>query len=111
MAVPLLGLACAAAIVVVYPRLPVGHVRVPRTAAMQVRRSVELWRSTHAGCPTLERLRDDGAIDPQSKLTDPWGTPFVIVCDEDETTVISLGPDRQKSADDIAVPEPARTRD
>jgi hypothetical protein len=75
-----------------------------RVGATELLRAAEMWRGTHnsGGCPTLEQLLQDKAIDPQSKLTDPWGTPYLITC-EDETIVTSLGPDKKPSKDDIVV--------
>ena len=40
------------------------------------------------------------------KITDAWDDPYRIVCEDDETTVVSAGPDKKEgTADDIRVPE------
>jgi hypothetical protein len=78
-------------------------IKVTRTSEDELRRAVLLWRDKHGaeGCPTPQRLKDDGVVDPESKLTDAWGTPFQIACTRDEITVTSFGPDKVESADDI----------
>jgi hypothetical protein len=100
------GLAAAATLPTVGQTTQGATVRVTEVSAHELRRAAEMWRSTHMGpCPTVEMLRDDGAIDPGSKLTDAWDRPFEIACDEDETTVRSAGRDgEQGTADDIRVP-------
>jgi hypothetical protein len=81
--------------------------------AREVRQAAEVWRSEHIGeCPTVATLSAD-ARDPSRERVlgpvnpaDQWGTPFKIICDEDETTVVSAGRDQiWQTVDDIQVPE------
>jgi hypothetical protein len=86
----------------------VDGVRTTQTSARELRRAAEQWRAIHASyeCPTTETLRVDKAIDSASKLTDSWDNAFRIICEDDETTVVTAGPDRKwGTADDIRVPE------
>jgi hypothetical protein len=109
-ALVVLGLAGVAGLtlVAIFPRFGGPGRPTTRTAAMELRRSAEMWRGMDAGerCPTLEDLRRARVIDPAAKVTDTWGTPFEITCTADETTIRSFGPDRTRSADDILVPDP-----
>ena len=67
---------------------------VARTACRQLRSAASDWQESHARvCPTPARLRDDGAIDRNAKLTDPWGNPFRMTCTGDAIVVRSAGPD------------------
>ncbi|HEY2512527.1 MAG TPA: hypothetical protein VGI39_16785 [Polyangiaceae bacterium] len=98
---------------VALPIRPRPHViRTTKTTAMELRRAAEMWRASHpnGGCPSLEQLKRDKAIDPASKVTDSWDTPFQIRCEAEETVVTSLGPDKRSSADDIVIPETERPR-
>jgi hypothetical protein len=81
-----------------------------RLSARVLRSAAEVWRSEHeeGRCPTTDDLLSDGLIDRASKQTDRWGDPYVISCDEEETTVHSWGPNRVDDhgfGDDVRVPE------
>lgn len=83
-------------------------VKVALTAAGELRRAAEWWREQHRSdaCVTVDRLKRDGAIDPASRIEDPWGAPFQIVCHDGGIVVASRGPDGVAgTADDIRVPE------
>jgi hypothetical protein len=82
-------------------------IKVTTVSARELRRAAEQWRGTHASdkCPTVEILRADKTVDPAGQLTDAWGTPFKIICEDDETRVMSAGPDQKEgTADDIWIP-------
>src|SRR5689334_5403086 len=69
----------------------------------------EKYRVDHPGnCVTVEQLRAEKELAATSKLTDPWDTPYQIRCAEDETYVLSFGPDKKEgTADDIKIPSDA----
>ena len=47
----------------------------------------------HPGvCPTVEQLRAEKELSAASKITDPWDTPYKIVCGDDDIYVVSFGP-------------------
>ena len=53
-----------------------------------------------------EQLRAEKELSATSKITDPWDTPYQIRCAEDETYVLSYGPDKKEgTADDIKIPD------
>jgi general secretion pathway protein G len=106
--VVIIGLISGGVAVAVLPRLKEASIKTTQTSARELRRAAEQWRGMHASdqCPTTQILRADKAIDTASKLTDAWDNPFKIICDDDETTVISAGPDKKDgTADDIRIPE------
>ena len=106
--VVILGLIAGGVAVAVFPKFKEAQIKVTKTSAMELRRATEMWRGTHASdqCPTVEQLRADKAFDSASKLTDAWDVPFKITCEDDETIVLSNGPDKKEgTADDIRVPE------
>jgi general secretion pathway protein G len=108
--VVILGLIAGGVAVAVFPKFKEAGVKTTKTSALELRRAVEMWRGTHASdqCPTIEQLRADKAVDTASKIADAWETPFKITCEDDETTVVSFGPDKKEgTADDIRVPEQA----
>ncbi len=109
--VVILGLISAGVAVAVLPRMREAQIKTTRTSAIELRRAVETWRGVQGGdkCPTPQTLITEKAIDTASKITDAWDQPFKILCEEDETTVSSMGPDKKEgTADDIRVPDLAK---
>ncbi len=106
--VVILGLIAGGVAVAVFPKFKEAQIKTTRTSAMELRRATEMWRGTHASdqCPSMDDLKTAKSIDSASKLTDAWDDPFKIACEDDETIVTSLGPDKKEgTADDIRVPE------
>lgn len=101
-----LGAALAVALVVL---APLGHHpdlrSTARTDAHALRSAVLLYWGSEPGrlrhCPTTTDLLASGTIDGTRTTTDPWGTPFRIVCDGDDVRVVSAGPDGVFGADDV----------
>lgn len=53
--------------------------------------------------PSLRDLVASGVLDPAQRLSDPWGSPYVIVQHDDGFEVATLGPDRVRgTADDFS---------
>ena len=111
--VVILGLIAGGVAVAVFPKMKEAQVKTTITSARTLRNAAESWRSAHASdqCPTLEALKADKSIDQASKVTDAWENPFKISCEDDETIVSSLGPDKKEGTqDDIRIPETASAR-
>jgi general secretion pathway protein G len=110
--VVILGLIAAAVAVAVFPQDLKAEITMTHTNARTIRNQADAWRTEHGAeaCPTPDRLVADKLLDRGSKTVDPWGTPFRILCHDDETTVVSLGPDRKESEDDIVEPEAVAMR-
>jgi hypothetical protein len=68
--------------------------------------AVQAWRAANPNeCPTLERLKDERTLAASSITNDAWGTPYKVMCDEDESHIVSFGADRREgTADDIQYP-------
>jgi general secretion pathway protein G len=106
--VTILSLIAAGVAVAVLPELYKAQVKTTRMAAMEIRRAVETWRGAQGGdkCPTIQMLIQEKAFESTSKTSDAWDKPFRIVCEDDETVVMSLGKDgKDGTSDDIRVPE------
>jgi type II secretory pathway pseudopilin PulG len=84
--------------------------KAARLSASSLRRVAGTSRMNNTGeeCPTFAQLRAKKMIDGESNPNDPWGTPYVIICAEDDVVVISAGPDKKTgTADDIVAPPEA----
>lgn len=78
------------------------------TNAQTIRGGIRAWWLEHdsSTCPDVKTLVADGAIDRGKKVgQDAWGEPWRIVCEPNDATVISKGPDKKPDTeDDIRVP-------
>lgn len=109
--VVILGLISTGVAVAVLPRLKEASIKTSKSSAMVLRQAAEQWRGTNAGdkCPTAQMLQQEKLIDSASKITDAWETPFKVICEDEETYVVSFGPDKKEGTqDDIRVPESAK---
>jgi len=53
-------------------------------------------------CPTPEQMQRDGVLSSRSKIEDPWGTPYRIVCEPESAIAISAGRDKTfDTSDDV----------
>jgi general secretion pathway protein G len=78
-----------------------------RLSASALRRAAAVWRLNHPDdeCPTFARLRADKVVDREASPADPWGSPYLIRCGDDDVTALSPGPDRRLGTpDDIIAP-------
>lgn len=82
--------------------------KMTRVNAGAIRNGVRTWWIDHQAseCPDVKALVADGALDRGKGVKqDAWGQPWKIVCENQEATVISRGPDKQPDTeDDIRVP-------
>ncbi len=103
----IIGLIAGGVAVAALPQFKKAQVSTTRNSAQQLQKAAEFWRTTNGNeCPTAEKLKADKQIDSTAKLSDAWDMPFKIICDDDDTTVVSFGPDKKEgTADDIRVPE------
>jgi general secretion pathway protein G len=104
----IIGLISAGVAVVAVPKYQESQKNQAKIDARTIHPVAEKWRADHAGapCPTVEQLRAEKELSTASKITDPWDTPYKIVCGEDDLYVMSLGPDKKENTkDDIRIPE------
>jgi len=62
------------------------------------------WQLAHPGeCPTVARVRADGALQREWIAFDPWSRPYILFCPhDDDLGVVSAGADGlYGTADDI----------
>jgi len=107
--VAIMSLISAGVTVAVLPKFRSAQVDTATGNAREIRNAANRWRASHGGtdCPTVSQLIQDKEIDSASKVDDPWGVAFKILCNEDDTTVSSSGPDKKEGTkDDIVVPSP-----
>lgn len=62
--------------------------------------ATQLYRSEHAGCPTVEDLMRMGIVERQARVVDDWDNPLEIVCTSDRSWVESAGPDEMRHTED-----------
>jgi len=111
--VTLLGLLSVAIAIAVTHQHRLAQIQATMLSATSLRSIADVWRTEHGDdvCPTAERLRQDKLVDRASKLSDAWGSPFVIECEGEDTSVLSLGPDRKAGTeDDVRAPPPDHGR-
>ena len=109
----IVGLIAGGVAVVAVPKYQEAQKKTAHIDAIKIREVAMAYAANHPseGCPTVELLRDKNELDRASKPTDPWDTPYKIVCGDEETTVISCGPDKKENTpDDILVPEAANQK-
>jgi general secretion pathway protein G len=105
----IVGLIAGGVAVVAIPKYAEAQKKQAKNDVIAIHPIAEKYRVDHAGtCPTVEQLRAEKELSASSKITDPWETPYQIRCADDDTYVLSFGPDKKEgTADDIKIPETA----
>ena len=105
----IVGLIAGGVAVVAIPKYAEAQKKQAKNDVIAIHPIAEKYRVDHPGnCVTVEQLRAEKELSASSKITDPWETPYQIRCAEDETYVLSFGPDKKEgTADDIKIPETA----
>ena len=106
----IVGLIAGGVAVVAVPKFAEAQKKQAQTDARTIHPAAEKYRVDHTGeqCPTVELLREKKELSQASKITDPWDTPYKILCGDEDVTVASAGPDKKEgTADDIRIPEAA----
>jgi len=106
----IVGLIAGGVAVVAVPKYAEAQKKQAQTDARTIHPAAEKYRVDHPGdqCPTVELLREKKELSQASKITDPWDTPYKILCGDEDIAVMSFGPDKKENtADDIRVPENA----
>jgi general secretion pathway protein G len=110
--VAIMSLIATTVVVAVIPKFQQAQRDTALNSAREIRNAVTRWRARGTDqCPTISQLVSDKEIDTASKTDDPWGSPFKIVCTEDEVIVSSVGADKKEGTqDDLSVPKVAAPR-
>lgn len=106
----IVGLIAGGVAVVAVPKYAEAQKKQAQTDARTIHPAAEKYRVDHTGdeCPTVELLREKKELSQASKITDPWDTPYKIICGDDDIVVMSFGPDKKENtADDIRIPDNA----
>jgi general secretion pathway protein G len=106
----IVGLIAGGVAVVAVPKYAEAQKKQAQTDARTIHPAAEKYRVDHPGdqCPTVELLREKKELSQASKITDPWDTPYKILCGDEDITVMSFGPDKKENtADDIRIPDNA----
>jgi general secretion pathway protein G len=107
----IVGLIAGGVAVVAVPKYAEAQKTQAKTDLRSIHPVAEAYRAQHTGtatCPTVEQLRAEKELSATSKITDPWDTPYKIVCTDDDLYVLSFGPDKKENTqDDIRIPEAA----
>jgi general secretion pathway protein G len=105
----IVGLIAGGVAVVAVPKYQESQKNQAKIDARTIHPIAEKYRVDHPGqCPTVEQLRAEKELSAASKITDPWDTPYKIVCGDEDIYVSSFGPDKKENTnDDIRIPEAA----
>ncbi|MDB4943383.1 MAG: hypothetical protein JWP97_2917 [Labilithrix sp.] len=106
----IVGLIAGGVAVVAVPKYQEAQKKQAQIDARTIHPAAEKYRVDHPseGCPTVELLREKNELSRASKITDPWDSPYKIICGDEDVAVLSTGPDkREGTADDIRIPEAA----
>ena len=104
----IVGLIAGGVAVVAVPKYQEAQKKQAQIDARTIHPAAEKYRVDHPGegCPTVELLRDKNELSKASKITDPWESPYKIICGDEDVAVLSLGPDKKEgTADDIRIPD------
>jgi general secretion pathway protein G len=104
----IVGLIAGGVAVVAVPKYQESQKNQAKIDARTIHPVAEKYRVDHPGepCPTVELLRDKRELSAASKITDPWDTPYKILCGDEDVMVMSMGPDKKEGTnDDIRIPD------
>ena len=103
----IIGLIAGGVAVVAIPKLAQARIDTAKNDTRTIHPIAEKFRIDHPGqCPTVEQLRAEKELSATSKITDPWDTPYAIRCADEDTYVLSFGPDKKEGTpDDIRIPD------
>ena len=109
----IIGLIAGGVAVVAVPQFEKARVTQAKQDVGRLKQAIELWRSQNPGaeCPTMDKLKADKVVATSTKSADPWDTPYEIVCEPEDTIVVSYGPDKKKNTkDDLRDPPEATAK-
>ncbi len=80
----------------VLPRLKEARIKTTKSDIHVVQSAVTMWLADNTGCPSIDQL----GLSRSSRTKDAWDHDFVIKCEGDEPTVLSVGPDGEEGTED-----------
>jgi general secretion pathway protein G len=102
----IVGMIAGGVAVYAVPKFKESQIKSAKISAQDLQSIADGWRADNGNdCPTPQRLKTEKQMSAGSSLNDPWGAPWKIACDGEQTTVISNGPDKKEGTpDDIHFP-------
>ncbi len=110
--VAIMALIAGGASFLILPRWKEAQVKTATTTARNIRQVTTTGVALKSGgdCPTVQTLIAAKELDSAGDTEDPWGQPYNIVCEGDDITVTSPGPDKKDGTEDDIVVGPAAAR-
>jgi general secretion pathway protein G len=96
----------------ILPKYKEAQIKTATTDARNIRQVATQYIALRSGgeCPTVQTLIAEKELDSSGNTEDPWGQPYKILCEGDDISVTSPGPDKQEgNEDDIVVGTVAAT--
>jgi len=97
----IMALIATAVGIAVLPQFTKAKEKTAETDVQTIDSAVQLY-IMHGGndCPTVEDLLEDGSLEEGKATVDPWNQDYIIECNGDNITVISIGGDGQPGTED-----------
>jgi general secretion pathway protein G len=107
--VAIMALIAGGASFLILPRWKESQVKTATTTARNIRAVTIQYVALKSGgdCPTVQSLIAAKELDSAGDTEDPWGQPYNIICENDDITVTSSGPDKKEGTEDDIVVGPA----
>lgn len=105
----IVGLIAGGVAVYAVPKYKDAQKTTANTDLKVLQQVADAWRANHGNdCPTVERLKEEKEVSASSNINDPWGNPYKIQCEDENTIAYSFGPDKKEGTpDDIRFPNDA----
>ncbi|HEY2404479.1 MAG TPA: type II secretion system protein [Polyangiaceae bacterium] len=107
--VAILAMVAGGVAVFALPKFRESQIKQAEIGARVIRTAIQQWQAANneSTCPTISQLVQEKDLDPGQNNNDPWNKPYTLNCSDDDVTVTSSGPDKQKGTkDDVIVPKP-----
>ena len=89
----------------ILPKYREAQVKTATTDARNIRQVATQYMALRAGaeCPSVQTLISEKELDSSGNTQDPWGQPYKVLCEGDDISVTSPGPDKQEGTEDDIV--------
>ena len=89
----------------ILPKYREAQVKTATTDARNIRQVATQYMALRSGaeCPSVQTLIAEKELDSSGNTEDPWGQPYKVLCEGDDISVTSPGPDKQEGTEDDIV--------
>jgi general secretion pathway protein G len=86
----------------ILPKYKDAQIKTATTDARNIRQVATQYMALRSGaeCPSVQTLIAEKELDSSGNTEDPWGQAYKIVCEGDDISVSSPGPDKQEGTED-----------